>query len=357
MDKLLYKLTIANGIAGNESQIRTILKEETKEVAQEYVQDGLGGLFAVHSGEVNGPKVMLAGHLDEVGFMVTQITEKGFLKFQNIGGWWNQVLLAQQVDITTTSGSVFQGVIGSKPPHILSAEARKHPVELSDMFIDLGATSKEEVESWGIRPGDMITPHIETRRLNGTKYLLGKAWDNRVGVAVAIRALNELHKSGHPNVVYAGANVQEEVGLRGSRVAAHMIAPDISFALDTGIPGDTPGIAPHEADSILGKGPQIVIYDASMVAHKGLRDFVIRVAEEENIPFQYASIPGGGTDAGGQHISLNGIPSLAICIPVRYLHTHGSIIHEDDVEYTVQLITAVVKRLTAQAVASIKENN
>lgn len=355
-ETLLIQLTQANGIAGNEGQIRQIFKDATKEHAQDYLEDGLGGVFAQHIGQEDGPRVMIAGHMDEVGFMVSRITEKGFIHFVPIGGWWSQVVLAQQVTITTREGKTFHGVTGAKPPHVLSAEARKQPVDIKDVFIDLGASSKEQILEWGIRPGDMITPYIETQRLNGTPFLLGKAWDNRIGVAVAIEVFNELARTGHETQLFSGANVQEEVGLRGAKVAAHLLRPDISIAVDTGTAGDTPGMTPKEADSELGKGPQVIIYDASMIAHKGLREFVIDVAEEEGIPFQYTFISGGGTDAGSQHVSLDGIPSIAITVPVRYLHSHTSIIHEEDYINTVKLVVALIRRLNNQTVEEIRSN-
>nr|WP_276932677.1 M42 family metallopeptidase [Globicatella sulfidifaciens] len=355
-EALLVKLTEANAIGGNEGQVRSIFKEETKTVAQGYLEDGLGGIFAQHTGNENGPRVMIAGHMDEVGFMVSQITEKGFLKFVPIGGWWSQVVLAQQVTVTTREGKTFHGVTGSKPPHVLTPEARKQPVDMKDVFVDLGASSKEQVLEWGIRPGDMITPYIKTQRMNGTPFLLGKAWDNRIGVAVAIEVLKELAASGHETVLFSGANVQEEVGLRGAKVAAHLLNPDLSIALDTGTAGDTPGMTEKEADSILGNGPQVIMYDASMIAHKGFREFVVDVAEAEKIPFQYTFITGGGTDAGSQHQSLNGIPSIAITVPVRYLHSHTSIIHEDDFKNTVRLVVAIIKKLNQETLKTIKEN-
>lgn len=355
-EQFLKQLSEVNGIAGNESQVRALFKAETQAFAESYVQNGLGGAFAKHTGDENGPKIMMAAHFDEVGFMVKEITEKGFLKFVTIGGWWSQVVLAQQVTVTTRDGKTYHGVTGSKPPHVLSAEVRKQPVDINQVFVDLGASSKEQVLEWGIRPGDMITPYIEYRRMNGTPFLLGKAWDNRIGVAVAVEVLKNAVKEGHPNILFSGANTQEEVGLRGAKVATYDIHPDITIALDTGTAGDTPGMTSDEADSVLGKGPQVLIYDASMIPHKGLRDFVIDVAEDEGIPFQYTAISGGGTDAGAQHQSLNGIPSIAITIPVRYLHSHTSMIHEDDFKYTVQLVTALLQRLDADAVIKIKEN-
>lgn len=350
---LLIRLTEANGIAANEGQLRQIFREETKEAAQEYLQDGLGSIFARHTGDEEGPRVMLAAHMDEVGFMVKEITDEGFIKFVTIGGWWSQVVLAQQVTITTREGKTFHGVTGSKPPHVLTAEARKKPIAMKDIFIDLGASSKEEVLSWGIRPGDMITPYIKTQRLNGTPFLLGKAWDNRIGMAVAIDVINRLAKEGHHTVLFSGANVQEEVGLRGAKSSAHLLNPDISFALDTGTAGDTPGMTKDESLSTLGKGPQIIVYDASMVAHTGLRNFVIDIAEKNHIPYQLEFIPGGGTDAGSQHTSLNGIPSLAITVPVRYLHSHTSMIHEDDYLNMVELLVAVVKELDNHSLEKI----
>lgn len=355
-EEYLVKLTEANGIGGNERQLREIFKEEVKDVAEEFLQDGLGGIFAKHTGKADGPRIMLAAHMDEVGFMVKEITEKGFLKFVPIGGWWSQVVLAQQVTVTTREGKEFHGVTGSKPPHVLTPEVRNKPMDMKEIFVDLGASSKEEVEKWGIRPGDMITPYIKTRRLNDTKFLLGKAWDNRIGMAIAIDVFKELAKEGHETVLFSGANVQEEVGLRGARTAAHMLNPDLSFALDTGTAGDTPGMTPSESMSELGKGPQIIVYDASMIGHRGLREFVVDIAEKENIPYQFEFIPGGGTDAGTQHLSLNGIPSIAITVPVRYLHSHTSVIHEDDYLNAVKLMTAVVKALNTESVQSIKDN-
>lgn len=355
-EELLIKLTEVNGIGGNERQVRQLFKEETKDQAEEYLQDGLGGIFAQHTGNPNGPRVMIAAHLDEVGFMVKEITDEGFIKFVPIGGWWSQVVLAQQVTVTTREGKTYHGVTGSKPPHVLTPEARKKPMEIKDIFIDLGASSKEEVLGWGIKPGDMITPYIETRRLNETPFLLGKAWDNRIGVAVAIEVLKNLAEEGHETVLFSGANVQEEVGLRGAKTATHMINPEISIALDTGTAGDTPGMTSSESMSKLGKGPQIIVYDASMIAHRGLREFVTDIAERENIPYQFEFIPGGGTDAGSQHLSLNGIPSIAITVPVRYLHSHTSVIHEDDYINMVRLVTAVVKELNSETIKQIHEN-
>jgi len=354
-EELLIRLTDAKAVPGNEGEVREIFKEVASEYADEVFFDGLGTVIAKHEGAgADAPKIFFAGHMDEVGFMVTTITEKGFIEFQTLGGWWSQVMLAQEVSITTNDGKVIHGVIGSKPPHVLSVEARKKVYEIKDMFIDIGASSKEEAMEWGVRPGDMITPYIEFKRMNNSKFLLAKAFDNRVGTAVSLKVLEELAKEGHPNTIFAGANVQEEVGLRGAATSTHLVDPDIALALDTGTAGDTPGMTPKEADSILGNGPQILIFDASMIPHKKFRDFVIDVADEEKIPYQLTVITGGGTDAGRMHLALNGVPSIAIGVPVRYLHSHTSVIHEDDYLNMVKLVKEVVRRLDKETVAELK---
>ncbi|WP_462412449.1 M42 family metallopeptidase [Neobacillus sp. Marseille-QA0830] len=349
---MLKELTDVKGIPGNEREVREVMKKYITPYADEITTDGLGSLIAKKVGNADGPKIMVAGHLDEVGFMITQIDDRGFLRFQTVGGWWGQVMLAQRVTIVTRKGEV-TGIIGSKPPHVLSAEARKKPIEIKDMFIDIGASSRTEAEEWGVRPGDMVVPYFEFTVMNNEKMLLAKAWDNRIGCAIAIDVLRQLQGVDHPNVVYGVGNVQEEVGLRGAKTSTHKIEPDIGFAVDVGIAGDTPGITEKEAMSKMGKGPQIVVYDASMVAHKGLRDFVTDTADELNIPYQFESIPGGGTDAGSIHLTHNGVPALAITIATRYIHSHAGILHRDDYENAVKLIVEVIKRLDRETVDKI----
>jgi endoglucanase len=345
-------LTDAKGIPGNEREVREVMKKYIEPFADEVTTDGLGSLIAKKTGKEGGPKIMVAGHLDEVGFMITAIDDKGFLRFQTVGGWWGQVMLAQRVTIVTRKGDV-TGIIGSKPPHVLSAEARKKPVEIKDMFIDIGASSREEAQEWGVRPGDMVVPYFEFTVMNNEKMLLAKAWDNRIGCAIANDVLRQLQGVDHPNVVYGVGAIQEEVGLRGAKTAAFKIQPDIGFAVDVGIAGDTPGISEKEAMSKMGKGPQVVVYDASMVAHKGLRDFVTDVADELSIPYQFESIPGGGTDAGSIHLTRNGVPALAITIATRYIHSHAAMLHRDDYENAVKLIVEVIKRLDRETVDKI----
>jgi len=351
--QMFKDLTDANGIAGNERAPREVMKKYIAPYADTVETDNLGSVIAKKVGDESGPKIVVAGHLDEVGFMVTQIDDKGFIKFQTVGGWWSQVMLAQRVTITTRKGDEVIGVIGSKPPHILPADVRNKVVDIKDMFIDIGAASKDEVLECGVRPGDMVTPYFEFNVMKNEKYLLAKAWDNRIGCAIAIDVMKALQNEKHPNILYSVGNVQEEVGLRGAKTATHKIQPDIGFAVDVGVAGDTPGVTAKESTSKMGAGPQIVVYDASMVSHRGLREFVLDVADENNIPYQFEAMAGGGTDAGSIHVTANGVPALSIGIATRYIHSHAGILHRDDYDNAVKLMVEVIKKLDRDAVNKI----
>ncbi|TWI57016.1 M42 family metallopeptidase [Halalkalibacter nanhaiisediminis] len=353
--QMLKDLTDANGVSGNEREVREVMTKYIAPFADEVTTDKLGSLVAKKVGKEDGPKIMVAGHLDEIGFMVTSIDDKGFLRFQTVGGWWEQVMLAQRVTVMTSKGNI-PGVIGSKPPHILPPEARKKPVDKKDMFIDIGAQSKEEAMEFGVRPGDSVVPVCEFTVMKNEKYLMAKAWDNRIGCAIAIDVLRELQGVDHPNTVYGVGTIQEEVGLRGARTSAHLIEPDIGFGVDVGIAGDTPGVTEKEALAKMGEGPQIVLYDASMISHKGLRDFVTDTADEHNIPYQFDAMAGGGTDSGAIHLTANGVPALSITVATRYIHTHAAILHRDDYENTIKLIVEVIKKLDSDTVAKITYN-
>jgi endoglucanase len=350
--KMMQELTDAPGVPGYEEAVRRVMRRYLEPLG-EIMTDNLGSIIARKVGKAGGPKIVLAGHMDEIGFMVTRITDDGFLKFQPLGGWWDQVMLAQRVEVHTRSGPVI-GVIGSKPPHILSPDERKKVYEKKDMFIDVGASSRAEAESFGIRPGDPVVPVGPFTVMKNEKLLMAKAWDNRFGCALAIEVMRRLKGQPHPNEVYGVGTVQEEVGLRGAATTAYKIEPDIGFALDTGIAGDTPGISPDDAQSKMGKGPVILLYDGSMIPHTRLRDLVVDTAEAEQIPYQFDKISGGGTDAGKIHTFGAGVPSLVIGVPVRYIHTHTAILNRDDFDNAARLMVAVVKRLDAETVQQLK---
>ncbi|MBE0700149.1 MAG: M42 family metallopeptidase, partial [Acholeplasmataceae bacterium] len=311
---------------------------------EKIVCDNLGSVIGVKGHQ--GPRVMIAGHMDEVGLLVTQITKEGFVKFQTLGGWFSQVMLAQVWEIHTKKG-VLYGVTGVKPPHIIPADKRKEALGIDTMYLDVGVASKEEAEKLGIEPGNMVVPHTAFKVIGHGKYLLGKAWDNRIGSAVVMEVLKRLGDD-HPNTVYGTFTVQEEVGLRGAKTSSYIVEPEIAIAVDTGLANDVPG--GEASEQSLGKGPQILLYDGGLVPHQGLRNLVIETAKAENIPYQESFIVGGRTDAGHMHLAHHGAPGLSIGVPTRYMHSHTSIIHYDDYEHTVKLILAVLKKLDQETV-------
>ncbi|SEA47150.1 endoglucanase [Thalassobacillus cyri] len=347
---LFRTLTELPGAPGNEHLVRQFMKSELEKYADEIIQDGLGGVFGVKKGE--GPKVMVAGHMDEVGFMVTQITKNGMIRFQTLGGWWNQVMLAQRVQVITDNGPV-TGVIGSIPPHNLTPEQRKKPMEVKNMLIDIGADDEEDVKRIGVKPGQQIVPICPFTPMANEKKILAKAWDNRYGCGLAVELMKELKGENTPNQLFSGATVQEEVGLRGAQTAANMIQPDIFYALDASPANDMSG--DDKEFGQLGKGALLRIFDRSMVTHRGIRDFILDTAESNDIPYQYF-ISQGGTDAGRVHISNDGVPSAVVGICSRYIHTSSSIIHVDDYAAAKELLVKLVKTTDQNTVAQIRNN-
>ncbi len=351
--QMFKTLTELQGAPGFEHQVRKFVRSELEKYSDEVIQDRLGSIFGVKRGDENGPKVMVAGHMDEVGFMVTSISDKGLIRFQTLGGWWSQVLLAQRMQIMTDNGPVI-GVVGSIPPHLLDEAKRSKPMEIKNMFIDIGADDKADAEKIGIKPGQQIVPICPFTPMANEKKILAKAWDNRYGCGLAIELLKELKDVSTPNILFSGATVQEEVGLRGAQTAANMIQPDIFYALDASPANDATG----DKDSFghLGKGALLRIYDRTMVTHRGIREFILDTAESNNIPYQYF-ISQGGTDAGKVHISGNGVPSAVIGICSRYIHTSASIVHVDDYAAAKELLVKLVSTTDQTTVDSIRNNS
>ena len=350
-EKLLKELTEAPGVSGYESEIRKIMRRHLEPVAT-IEQDRMGSIIGVQRGTQENPRIMLAGHMDEVGFMVKLITKEGFIKFVTLGGWWDQVVLAQRVTVLTRNGEV-PGVIGAKPPHLLQPEERKKVLPLKDMYVDVGATSREEVEALGVRPGDPMIPICPFTIMSTSQTYMAKAWDDRVGCALAIQALEQLAASEHPNTVYGVGTVQEEVGLRGARTTAHAISPDVGIILEVGIAGDVPGIKAEESAVKLGGGPVLLVFDASMIPNLGLRNLAIDTAKELNINLQFDAMQRGGTDGGAIHLHAEGVPSIVLGVASRHIHSHASIIHRQDYDDALRLIVELVKRLDVETVAGL----
>jgi len=351
---LLEQLSNAFGPSGFESEPLKIVKEEVRQFADEIRIDKLGSLMYTIYGSAERPKIVLPGHIDEVGFCVSGITDS-FVKFIDIGGWFDQVLLSHRVRIRTRNGDVL-GVIAAKPPHLLSPEERKKVVEMKDMFIDVGCTSNDEVEQLGIRIGDPIVPISEFTLLHNNKIAMGKAFDDRLGTCVALLACKKLkEEETHPNLIIGSATTQEEVGTRGARTMAWVADPDIAIVCETAISGDLPGMKDTTPPTKMGKGVAIYTFDRSMIPNPSLKKFVIETAETCEIPYQLTLSAAGGTDGGAIHVSRGGCPSIVLGIPTRHIHSHTGTFALSDLDAAVQLIIELVKRLDWETVQSFTE--
>ena len=352
--ELMSKMMDAFGPSGFEREINRIVKEEVKPIADEIITDKLGSVAFKLDGD--GPKVLLAGHTDEVGFIISSITKEGFLTFNQLGGWWDQVLLAQKVIIRGTKGDVV-GVIASKPPHILPMEERKKVVVKKDMFIDIGVSSKEEVEDVGIRVGDPVVPWSPFQTIHDGKVAMGKAFDDRIGAFVIMEAMRRIkeQKIAHPNVIIGAATVQEEVGLRGAQTMAQTVNPDVAIVLEVDIAGDVPGIKPHEAATKMGGGPGMITYDRSMIPNQDLKEFVLDIASKAQIPIQLSQMAGGGTDAGRIHVNSSGCPSVVLTVPTRHIHSHIGLLSLKDTENMIRLVVELLRKLDWDTVKGFSE--
>ena len=348
-EKFLKELVEAPGAPGFEGDVAKVMERYLKGVGP-MSRDRLGSFICEKKGAASGPRVMLAGHLDEVGFLVKGVGKDGFVRFLPLGGWWGHVVLGQRLVIKTRQGDVL-GVVGSKPPHELRDEDRKRVLEIKDMYIDVGGTSDWDVKKkLDIRPGDPILPISDYTRMANANLLLAKAWDNRIGCALAAETAKRLKGVSHPNTLFAVATVQEEVGLRGAQTSAFKVQPDVAFALDVGIAHDTPGT---EVEEKLVGSPRTVVYDSSAIPNRALLDLVTDTAKKLKLPLQFESVERGGTDAGRIHMSGQGVPSLSMGVPARYIHSHVSIIDRRDFEMTVKLLVALVKRLDRRTVENL----
>ncbi len=331
---LLEKLSNAHGISGWEGSIQQIVKEEIAPYVDEIRLDKLGNLIATKKGVA--PSIMIDAHADEIGLMVKHVDEKGFLRFIRIGGWFDQTLLNQRVVIHTRSGPII-GVIGCKPPHVMKDEDRKKVIEARDMFIDIGCTSQKEVEALGILSGTPVSIDRTFATLQGDR-VTGKAFDNRAGLIIMIEALKRTKSK---STIYAVAAVQEEVGLKGAKVAAYSLDPDLAIATDVTIPGDHPGIEKKDAPIEMGKGPVIVVADASgrgLMATPQIIEWMAGTAREFEIPVQLEASEGGTTDGTSIYLTKSGIPTGVISVATRYIHSPVEVLSISDIEKAADLV-------------------
>ncbi len=340
--ELLMKLTLTPGVSGFEEKISGIMIEELGEDIP-YQKDKLGSIAFEYKGESDSPRIMIVGHQDEIGFIVTRIEKNGLLRFHNLGGWDWRTLLSSPVTVINSKGELINGVIGSVPIHYVRGNLTE--LKLEDMFIDIGAVSDEDVlEGFAISPGSPVvpTPHFVHQKRNN--LIFSKAFDDRVGIAAAIETGKYLSRQAHPNTVYCCGSVQEEVGIRGAQTLSALIKPDIAVIVE-GVPADDFPGNEGKAQNCLGKGVHIRLFDPTMLTKPPLSRFVIALAEKNGIPYQTSVRTSGGTDAKVIHVSNTGVPSIVLGVPVRYAHSHNGIMSLADYDCCLQLVKEIVKNL------------
>lgn len=335
---IIEKLSNAHGVSGYEDEIREIIREELEDFVDEVRVDRMGNIICIKNG--SKPELMIAAHMDEIGFMVKYIDDKGFIRFTPLGGWFSQIALGQRVVLHGNKGEVY-GVIGSKPPHLMKEEERRKVVDIKDMFIDVGASSKDEAREMGLEVGTTIT--IDRKLVKSGKKLTGKAFDNRAGVAAMIQAVKQTESK---STIYAVGTVQEEVGLKGARTSAFALEPDAAIATDVCVATDFPGAESAHMDIKLGKGPAITVADASgrgLIASKKVLEWLRNTAEKNEIPYQMEVAEGGTTDATAIHLTKAGIPTGVISIPSRYIHSPVEVIDFEDLKNASLLVSKALE--------------
>ena len=339
IERLLERLSNAHGVSGREGSIQDLLRQEIGPYVDEMRIDSLGNLVATRKGE--RPSVMIAAHVDEIGLMAKYVDEKGFLRFVTIGGWFDQTLLNQRVIVHADSGPI-RGVIGSKPPHVMQPEDKKKPIEIKDMFVDVGCSDQEGAKALGIKAGTPITIDRTFARLAGDR-VTGKAFDNRAGVVMMIEALKRTRSK---STIYAVGTVQEDVGLKGARTSAFGLSPDVALATDVTIPGDHPGIDKKDSSLEIGKGPVVIIADASgrgIITTEKVVSWLAGTAEEFEIPVQMEVSGGGTTDATAIQLTREGIHTGVISVATRYIHSPVEVLSLKDVDAGADLIARALE--------------
>ncbi len=353
--KNAIKYSNLNGIPGHEEKVAQEFKKDLQNIGDfEFERDNLGSIAIIKkSKNENAKTVTISTHMDEVGFVVTHIDSKGFIKITPLGGWWSHVVLGQRFTITTRSGEEIIGIAGSKPTHVLPLESRSKTIPLDQIFLDLGAKTREEIESWGIQYGDMITPYQDTAFLTkNDERIIGKAHDDRISMVAGLEIMKELSTEElDVNVILIGTS-QEEVGLRGAKTSAHKWTPDIAFAIDVTICNGMPGM--EDRDVKMGNGVALGMFDRSVIANVKLLDSVRDFAKSNNIKFAMDSLVGGGTDSGSIHLTKDGVTTMTISIPSRYFHSHNSMIDVNDVVETTKLLSGYIKQLNSEKIDLLK---
>jgi len=330
--ELLKRLCETPGIPGREDQVRAVVIEELRPLVDDVRVDVMGNVIATKAGK-GGPRVMIAAHMDEIGFMVSYVDDHGFIRIHPVGGFDPRVLAAQRVLVHASDGRVFRGALqfSGKPIHLLAASEIK-AIKMEELFVDIGLPA-DEVKS-AIEIGDMVTLDRPLEEVG--RCVMSKALDDRVSVFVMIEALRAL-QGGNAEIV-AVATTQEEVGLRGARTSAYAVDPDISIALDVTLALDIPDGKPYQRVSELGKGVAIKVMDGSVLSNHKLIQHFRDIAERNNIPYQLEILPRGGTDAGAMQQARAGSAAITISVPTRYVHTVNEMAAIDDIAGAINLL-------------------
>jgi endoglucanase len=337
----LEELSNAFGVVGREEEVRRLMKQLLLPHVDEIEEDALGNIIGCKTGKTKAPKVMLAAHMDEIGLLVKTISKDGFLGFTKMGGIDDRILLARKVNVYTDGGPL-HGVISSKPIHIQKEEERKKIITYDNLFIDVGAESREDAVKKGVKVGNPVGFDITFSKVDEETFV-GKAFDDRVGCAVMVETLKLLGDSEIP--VYAVGTVQEEVGLRGAATAAYRIHPDLGVAIDVTLAGGVPGVKENEAPIKMRQGPSLTVADRGLITHPKALKLLVDTAEENGIPYQLETGLPGATDAAKISLTREGVPSCVISIPTRYVHSPAEMVSLRDVDNAVKLATSVLPKI------------
>ncbi|MFX1374242.1 MAG: M42 family metallopeptidase [Promethearchaeota archaeon] len=342
---LQQKLSSLIGVSGYEEEVSNFILNliETEDLADKSWIDSLGNVLVIKEGNHKKNRILLDAHTDEIGFMISHVEKKGFLRFVLIGGWDTRILLGQSVVLKSNTGKIFNGIIGSKPPHLTSVEERKKKVDVADMYIDIGLTSEEEVYNNNIMigtVGTLFSPFTEFP--NG--MIKGKAFDDRTGCNVLLHILRLLKEEEKINdTILFNFAVQEEIGGGGAVTGAYALEPTMGLAIENTTAGDVPGIRESLNPVYIGKGPAITVADISMISHPKINKRLMKNAEVENINYQIKKPRYGKTDAGKIHISRQGVPSSVVSVPCRYIHSPTSLLKLQDLYETIRLIDVFLR--------------
>lgn len=354
MDKLYRDLVDLPGAPSFEKPVRDYMREFLTPHVEEIIEDRLGSIFGIINKGSKGPKVMIAGHMDEVGAIVTGIDKVGLVQISNLGGVKGDVFLSQHFDIICDDLDKIPGVTASKPPHLTRGSTEVPPqIKFTDLLIDIGADSKEHAIELGVKIGQQVIPRNDYTVSKDGKKIFSKAWDNRFGCGMSLEIARDTKKEDINCELYVGATVQEEVGLRGAQTAANLVKPDVFIAIDCSPCADSFG--GDEISGKIGSGFLLRFFDPNAIMHQGMKKFIIETAEKNNIKYQYYQSK-GGTDAARVQLTQSGVLVATIGMPARYIHSTTSMISTDDYEEVKKIVYKIIRMFDEKTVEEIKRN-